>query len=91
MMQLNRILSGREARTTGFLLSPLVLIVVMVLTVATGHDLFYFSGEMPIVLGLCAPAAYLLFRWFAPWLAARVRPASRGGAVTPDQAAKSIS
>ena len=69
-------LGGKEVSgsfgTTIVLLSPLWINGIMLVAIAAGHDLFYFTGEVPIALGLCAPAAYLLLRWLVPTIAARV-------------------
>ena len=45
----------------------------ILMAIAVGHDFLHFAGEVPIALGLCAPAAYLLIRWFVPYAVVQVR------------------
>jgi len=62
--------------TVAVLLSPLALLGGLLMAIAVGHDFVYFAGETPIALGLCAPAAYLLLRWFLPYAVAKLRDGS---------------
>jgi hypothetical protein len=62
--------------TAAVLLSPLALLGGLLLAIAVGHDFLYFAGETPVALGLCAPAAYLLLRWFVPYAVAKLREGS---------------
>ena len=72
MMKLGRTYVSRGFGTAVILLSPLAFIGTVLMAIAVGHDLYHFSGELPIVLGLCAPAAYLVVRWGAPAVRARL-------------------
>jgi len=58
---------------TAVLLSPIAFLGATLLAIAVGHDFLYFSGETPIALGLCAPAAYVVVRWVVPPIVARLR------------------
>ena len=71
MMKLGNTYVSRGFGTAVILLSPLWFIGTVLMAIAVGHDLFHFSGELPIALALCAPAVYLVVRWAAP--AARAR------------------
>jgi hypothetical protein len=72
MMKLGKAYVSRGFGTAVILLSPLAFIGTVLMAIAVGHDLYHFSGELPIVLGLCAPAVYLIVRWAAPAVTARV-------------------
>jgi len=71
MMKLGKVYVSRGFGTAVILLSPLWFIATVLMAIAVGHDIFHFTGELPIALGLCAPAVYLVVRWAAP--AARAR------------------
>ena len=71
MMKLGKVYVSRGFGTAVILLSPLWFIGTVLMAIAVGHDIFHFTGELPIALGLCAPAVYLVVRWAAP--AARAR------------------
>jgi hypothetical protein len=63
---------SRGFGTAVILLSPFWFIGTVLMAIAVGHDIFHFSGELPIALGLCAPAVYLVVRWAAPAVRARL-------------------
>ena len=71
-MQLGQKQVSRGFGATLVLLSPLWVSGIVLLTIAVLHDFFYFSGEVPVAIGLCAPAAYLLLRWAVPLVTARL-------------------
>jgi hypothetical protein len=71
MMKFGKAYVSRGFGTAVILLSPLWFIGTVLIAIAVGHDVFRFSGEVPIALSLTAPAAYLVVRWAAP--AARAR------------------
>ena len=72
MMKLGGTYVGRGFGTAVILLSPLAFLGTVLMAIAVGHDLYHFSAELPIVLGLCAPAVYLVVRWAAPAVTARL-------------------
>ena len=82
MMKLGRIHVGRGFGTAVVLLSPLWFIGTVLIAIAVGHDVFHFSGELPIALGLTAPAAYLVVRWAAPAVRAQLAASWQAGAAT---------
>ena len=63
---------SRGFGTAVVVLSPFWFIGTVLMAIAVCHDIFHFSGEMPIALGLTAPAAYLVVRWAAPAVRARL-------------------
>jgi hypothetical protein len=72
MMKLGKVYVSRGFGTAVILLSPLWFIATVLIAIAVGHDIFHFTGELPIALGLCAPAVYLVVRWAAPAVRARL-------------------
>ena len=58
--------ASRGFGTAVILLSPFWFIGTVLIAIAVGHDVFHFTGELPIALGLTAPAVYLIVRWAAP-------------------------
>jgi hypothetical protein len=72
MMKLGNAYVSRGFGTAVILLSPLWFIGTVLIAIAVGHDIFHFTGELPIALGLCAPAVYLVVRWAAPAVRARL-------------------
>jgi hypothetical protein len=72
MMKLGRAYVGRGFGTAVILLSPFWFIGTVLIAIAVGHDVFHFAGELPIALGLIAPAVYLVVRWAVPALKARL-------------------
>jgi hypothetical protein len=72
MMRFGSTYVSRGFGTAVILLSPLWFICTVLMAIAVGHDLFHFAGELPIALALTAPAAYLVVRWAAPALRARL-------------------
>jgi len=66
MMKLGKAYVGRGFGMAVVLLTPLWFIGTVLMAIAVAHDIFHFSGELPIALGLTAPAAYLIVRWAAP-------------------------
>jgi hypothetical protein len=71
MMKLGSAHVSRGFGMMVILLSPLWFIGTVLMAIAVGHDLYHFSGELPIVLGLCAPAVYLIVRWAVPAITSR--------------------
>jgi hypothetical protein len=72
MMKLGKAHVSRGFGTAVILLSPLWFIGTVLMAIAVGHDIFHFTGELPIAAGLCAPAVYLVVRWAAPAVKARL-------------------
>ena len=48
------------------LLSPIFLIFAIVAAVGIGLDVFDLVGKGPVVIALCIPVAFVLFRRFLP-------------------------
>jgi len=72
MMKLGGASVSRGFGTAVILLSPFWFIGTVLIAIAVGHDIFHFTGELPIALGLTAPAAYLVVRWAAPTVKAQL-------------------
>lgn len=72
MMKLGRAYVSRGFGMAVILLSPLWFISTVMMAIAVGHDVIHFAGELPIALGLTAPAVYLVVRWAAPAVKARL-------------------
>ena len=48
------------------IVSPVAVIVGVLMAIAVGHDFLHSTGELPIALGLSAPAILLGLRWALP-------------------------
>ena len=71
-MKLGKAKVSRAFGTAVVLLSPLAFVGTVLMAIAVVHDLLYFAGEVPTALGLSAPAAYVVIRWAAPAIKARL-------------------
>ena len=72
MMKFGRARASRDFGIAVILLAPFWFIGTMLMAITVCHDFYQFSGELPIALGVIAPAAYLVVRWAAPAVSGRL-------------------
>lgn len=52
---------------SAILIAPIVVIFLIPLMIGIGLDILDLIGEVPFALGMCVPAAFVLYRFVSPW------------------------